>query len=137
MGGGALTHILDTHAWLWLVEGSDDLPPRVRQVMQDMAHAPLGLSAISPWEVAKKASLGKLSLSMPTREWILQSLASQGLRLLPLTPEISWEANHLPGDFHRDPADQIIVATARLHNLTLITGDRRVRGYRHVRLLWE
>ena len=102
-----------------------------------MAHAPLGLSAISPWEVAKKASLGKLSLSMPTREWILQSLASQGLRLLPLTPEISWEANHLPGDFHRDPADQIIVATARLHNLTLITGDRRVRGYRHVRLLWE
>jgi PIN domain nuclease of toxin-antitoxin system len=132
-----LSYLLDTHTWLWLVEASDRLPPRARSILQDVANAPLGISAISPWEIAKKSSLAKLSLSLPCREWILQSSRNPGVRLLPLSPEIAYEAIHLPGEFHRDPADQIIVATARLQNLTVITCDRRILAYAHVRTVWE
>jgi PIN domain nuclease of toxin-antitoxin system len=103
----------------------------------------LGLSAISPWEVARKAKIARvrpdaesaLWLNMPYREWIRHALPSSIL-VLPLTPEIAGDANDLPRRFHDDPMDQIIVATARWHHLTIITCDRAIRDYREVRSLW-
>ena len=130
-----MKYILDTHVWIWLVEASDRMSRRTADVLMNEAHTPLGISAISPWEVAKKLTLGKLSFSMPGREWILRSAGNAGIAIVPLTPEISWEANNLPHGFHNDPADQLIVASARVLDLTLVTCDRRVLEYRHVKTL--
>jgi PIN domain nuclease of toxin-antitoxin system len=57
--------------------------------------------------------------------------------VVPLTPEVACEACRLPGVFDGDPVDQIVVATARVHGLTLVTGDTRMRAYPHVRVAWE
>ena len=130
-----MTYLLDTHVWVWLVEASHAFPPPVERVLKDILNAPLGISAITPWEVAKKASLGRLHLSMQTQEWILQATSNRGISVVPLTPDIAYDANHLPGAFHKDPADQIIVATARTHGLVLVTGDDKILQYHHVKTL--
>jgi len=132
-----LKYLLDTHAWIWLFEASSDLPVKTAQLLRDSANTPLGVSAISPWEVAKKSSIGKIRLSMPLREWIINSTANPGIRIYPLTPEVAGEANSLPGKFHNDPADQMIVATARVFDLTIITCDKNILGYPYVRSFWK
>ena len=132
-----MKYLLDTHVWIWLFEGSSELPTKTTQLLKDSANAPLGVSAISPWEVAKKYSIGKIRLSMPLREWIINSTVNPGIRIYPLTPEISVESNSLPGTFHNDPADQMIVATARVFDLTIITCDRNILSYPYVRSFWK
>jgi PIN domain nuclease of toxin-antitoxin system len=82
--------------------------------------------------VAKKIETGKLQLSRPVDEWIFGALSYPGVRLLELTPGIAVESTRLPGRFHRDPADQIIVATARVLNVGLLTLDQQILRYRHV-----
>ena len=129
--------LLDTNAWIWAVESPERLPEKARELLDDRGKYPLGLSAISPWEVAKKASLGKLALSIPLEQWMSRALDAGLISVLPLTPEIAVESCRLPGEIHRDPADQIIVATARVHNLLLVTGDRRLRQYAFVRSVWD
>jgi len=125
--------LLDTNAWILLADTPNRVPEDVRNMARDMANAPLGLSAISPWEVAKKTALGKLQLSLPIRQWVQQATQPEGVEILPITTEIAIESAYLPGDFHRDPADQIIVATARVHDLTLLTSDQRIQNYPHVK----
>lgn len=132
-----MKYLLDTHAWIWLFEGSSELPAKTAQLLKDSANAPLGICAISPWEVAKKSSIGKIRLSMPLREWIMNSTVNPGIRIYPLTPEVSVESNSLPGAFHNDPADQMIVATARIFDLTIITCDRNILSYPYVRSFWK
>ena len=132
-----MKYLLDTHVWIWLFEGSTELPLETAQLLKDSANAPLGLSAISPWEVAKKSSIGKIRLSMPLREWIISSTTNPGIRIYPLTPEVAAESNFLPGKFHNDPADQIIVATARVFDLTIITRDKNILSYPYVRSFWS
>jgi PIN domain nuclease of toxin-antitoxin system len=95
----------------------------------------IGVSAISCWEVAKLVEYGRLVLPLPPKEWLEQALSYPGIRLLELTPEIAVESTQLPGEFHRDPADQIIVATARLHNCPLITSDGNLLNYSHVKTI--
>ena len=95
----------------------------------------LGVSAISCWEVAKLVEINKLTLYCRIDEWIETALVYPGIRLLELTPEIAIESTRLPGEFHRDPADQIIVATARIHECSLLTIDEKILNYSHVRLL--
>ena len=73
-------------------------------------------------------------VSLQTREWIRRATETPGIEVIPLLPEISYESNYLPPPFHRDPADQMIVATARVCELTLITCDDRI--FQHVRTLW-
>ena len=98
---------------------------------------PFGLAAISPWEVAKKESKGLLHLSMPVRQWVAHATQAPFIELLPLSVDIALESAHLPAPFHKDPADQMIVATARLHSLVLITADQRLRSYPHVQTKWR
>ena len=94
----------------------------------------MGISAISCWEVAKLIELRKLSLPCPTLDWLQQALAYPGVRLLELSPQIAVEATQLPGGFHRDPADQIVVATARVLDVPLVTVDAKIRACPHVKL---
>jgi len=76
-----------------------------------------------------------LTLPIPLDEWFEQALNYPGVRLLELTPEIVIESTQLPGNFHRDPADQMIVATARIHHCPLLTADEKILNYPHVQAI--
>ena len=90
---------------------------------------------MSCWEVAKLVEYGRLELACAIEEWMAHAVAYPGMQLLELTPRIAIESTKLPGSFHRDPADQIIVATARVYDIPLLTADRRILQYQHVRTL--
>jgi len=124
--------LLDTHIWVWWVHRDARLPTRLRSFIERHEQSALGVSAISCWEVAKLVERGRLRLPMPTGDWLHAALAYPGIRLLELSPDVAVEACALPGTFHSDPADQIIVATARCHRVGLVTLDERIRRYPHI-----
>jgi PIN domain nuclease of toxin-antitoxin system len=127
--------VLDTHIWVWWVHADQRLSRAHRETLGAHEQTGLGVSAISCWEVSKLVERRRLVLPCGTREWLDQALAYPGVHLLPLTPAIAAESTELPGEFHNDPADQIIVATARLLGVPLITVDGLIRRYPHVQLL--
>ena len=126
--------ILDTHIWIWWVHDDAQLLPIYRDYVQAHEAKGLGISAISCWEVAKLVEGGRLTLPLPVGEWLTKALAYPGIRLLDLSPQISVESTQLPGVFHRDPADQIIVATARIYDCPLVTIDRKIRAYAYIQV---
>jgi len=124
--------LLDTHIWLWWVHGDERLSTTHEVLISDNEEEGIGVSVISCWEVAKLVEYGRLDLPLSIGQWLGQALDYPGINLLPLTPEIVVESTQLPGSFHRDPADQIIVATARIHGIRLMTVDSKIVGYPHV-----
>lgn len=92
-------------------------------------HSGLAISAISLLEVAQAAASGRMELSLPPEEWMRIALGYPGVRLIPLSPEIVVEAYRLPEPFHRDPADRLIVATARVLDVPLATADGKILAY--------
>lgn len=127
--------VLDTHIWVWWVNGSESLSRRQTELLQQHENDGLGVSVISCWEVAKLVEKRRLQLSADVGPWIEAALGYPGVSLLPLTAEIAVAATQLPGEFHNDPADQIIVATARTQSAPLLTADARILGYEHVATL--
>ena len=126
--------LLDTHIWIWLVNGDKRLLQEYFEHTQEHEAEGLGISAISCWEVAKLVEGGKIILSLPVGDWLTQALTYPGVRLLDFSPQIAVESTQLPGVFHRDPADQIIVATARVYGCPLVTMDTKIRAYPHVQV---
>ncbi|RLC77110.1 MAG: type II toxin-antitoxin system VapC family toxin [Chloroflexi bacterium] len=124
--------VLDTHIWVWWVHGDKRLTPTQIEVIVANETDVIGVSAISCWEVAKLVEYNRLRLPCPLEEWFEQALSYPGILLIPLTPEIVIESTRLPGEFHRDSADQIIVATARVYNCPLVTGDEKILNYPYV-----
>ena len=127
--------ILDTHAWVWWVLDDDKLTKSQQMSIKENEAGEIGVSAISVWEVAKLVELGKLKLPNSLEEWFDQALSYPGIRVIELSPQIVIDSTHLPGKFHRDPADQIIVATARNFDCPLITSDERILNYKHVKTI--
>ena len=126
--------LLDTHIWVWWVDDSLQLTTPYRNWIDEYRDEGLGVSIISCWEVAKLVENGRLTLQCGVEEWLEGALAYPGVQLLELTPRIAVESTQLPGSFHRDPADQIIVATARVWDCALLTADDRALKYPHVKL---
>ena len=124
--------VLDTHIWIWWVHGDEKLTREYYEYIQEQESQGLGISAISCWEVAKLVEHGRLILPSSVDEWLDEALAYPGINFLDLTPRICVESTQLPGTFHRDPADQIIVATARVYNCPIVTVDRKIRDYPYV-----
>ena len=125
--------VLDTHVWVWWTIDPARLSETQRQEIARNEDDRIGVSAFSCWEVAKLCEYGRLALPVELSEWFQAALQYPGISLLDLTPEIAIESTRLPGSFHRDPSDQIIVATARVHNCPLVTSDDKIVGYPHVR----
>lgn len=94
------------------------------------------LSAISPWEFSKLLEKKRLGISCEPEDWINRALDLPKLRLVPLSPALAYRSTVLPQPFHDDPADQIIVATAREENATILTKDERILAYENVQSLW-
>jgi PIN domain nuclease of toxin-antitoxin system len=126
--------VLDTHIWVWWVDGNQRLTKANEQWIQQYQSQGLGVSIISCWEVAKLVENNKLVLSCSVSEWLNGALAYPGVQLLDLTLPIVVESTQLLG-FHRDPADQIIVATARICNYPLLTIDDKILNYPNVQTL--
>jgi PIN domain nuclease of toxin-antitoxin system len=124
--------LLDTHIWIWWVQGDKRLPQlRVKWLTEKEAEG-IGISIISCWEVAKLVENNNLQLPCSTDQWFEQALSYPGMQLLELSLPIILDATQLPPPFHRDPADQLIVATARVHGILLLTADRKILDYPHV-----
>jgi PIN domain nuclease of toxin-antitoxin system len=122
--------LIDTHVWLWLMEGSAELKPDTLAILDEAAaDGSLHLSVISVWEIAMLVSRGRLRLSKPLQAWIEDSLADPGPALQPISVAAAMESCLLPNGFRSDPADEIIVATARVQGATLLTRDRRILDY--------
>lgn len=127
--------ILDTHIWVkWVLDETQLLPAFCDKIREHEAVG-LGVSVISCWEVAKLVELKRLTFEMDVYDWINQALSYPGIQLIEFSPKIAVESTQLPGEFHRDPADQIIVATARVHNCLLMTMDKRILDYEYVKLI--
>jgi len=124
--------ILDTHIWIWWVLGDARLLPNFYDYIRAHENSGLGICSISCWEIAKLVEGGRIILPLPVGEWLTKALSYPGMRLLDLSPEVAVESTQLPGMFHRDPADQIIVATARIFAFPLVTMDTKIRAYPHV-----
>jgi PIN domain nuclease of toxin-antitoxin system len=124
--------VLDTHIWIWWVQGDDSLTAARRLAIPTHEATGLGVSAISCWEVAKLVEGNRIDFGRPVAEWIAAALAYPGVTLLPLTPEIAVEACSLPGVIHKDPADQILIATARVWKCPLMSQDRKIIDYANV-----
>jgi PIN domain nuclease of toxin-antitoxin system len=127
--------VLDTHAWFWWLSKPQRLGKRAARAI-DIADR-IGVPAICAWEVAMKAEARKLRFDRPYETWIDEALSADArVEQVPLLPRISVEAVRLSWD-HRDPADRMIVASARVLDAPLVTGDETIRESRLVRCIWD
>jgi PIN domain nuclease of toxin-antitoxin system len=132
--------LLDTHCWLWAQLGLVQRLSRaaLAAIRNAESEGSLRVSVISVWELAMLEKRGRVALPMNVRTWIEQALSKPGISVTPLTTEIAIESVHLPADLHGDPADRMLIATARVLSATLLTKDAQLIRYsrqRHVRAL--
>lgn len=132
-----MRYLLDTHVWVWWHMGPKNLSGRVRSLIRSPSrYEEFLLSAVSPWEFSTPLEQGRLGISCSSEAWIHEALEMPRLRLVPLSPVVAYRSAVLPPPFHDDPADQIIVATAREENATMLTSEERIRSYPHCRSAW-
>lgn len=124
--------LLDTHVWIWSQESPERLGRRARGLLMDSRNRNC-ISAISTLEIARLLHHGAISLSMPLEDWVRQSLIELDAETIPVTHDQAIEAYSLPGEFHADPADRLLVATGRCHGMTVVTADDRILDYPHAR----
>jgi PIN domain nuclease of toxin-antitoxin system len=128
---------LDTHVWLWWLHDPRQLSiAAVRAIEAEAENGTMLVSAISVWEVATKVGLGKLALPLELDAWFEKARVYPGIRIDPVSAEVAIDSTRLPEPFHRDPADRIIVATARRHGIPLVTCDSKILDYPHVQTVW-
>jgi PIN domain nuclease of toxin-antitoxin system len=124
--------LIDTHVWIWTQENPERIGPKTKRAIADSKNA-LYVSAISTMEIARLVSVGRLKLSGPLTTWVSDTVQSLMCGTIEISHEIAASAYALPGNFHRDPADRLLIATARIHELILLTADERILRYPHVR----
>ncbi len=120
--------LLDTHIWVWWVQGDPRLTPSYQNILQSHQPSGLGVSIYSCWEISKLVEYDRLVLPCTLEAWFAQALTLPGLSLVDMTVAIAIESTRLTG-FHKDPADQIIVATAISLGIPLLTADHKILVY--------
>jgi PIN domain nuclease of toxin-antitoxin system len=136
VGGGAVI-VLDTHTLVWWVSGDPTLSKKAKAAIErEVAGGEIIVSAISAWEIAMLVDREKLVLSMDVGSWLATVSAIEAVRFVAVDPEIAVKSVELPGEFHKDPADRMIVATARKLAVPLVTKDEKIRTYAHVKTIW-
>ena len=126
--------LLDTHVWIWAsLNDRTSLSPRAVRVIKEAKRK--WVSAISCWELAKLVERKRIGFSIPVLNWITRSFNEMDISIADLSPEIAVESTQLKG-FHKDPADQIIVATSRVLGVPLLTSDRRILDFPDVETIW-
>lgn len=129
--------VLDTHVLVWWVTDDGLLSKKAKSVIErEQSDGEIIVSAISAWEITLLVAQERLVLSMEVNSWLSTVGAIEGLRFLPVDVEIAAKSVELPGAFHKDPADRMIVATARKLSVPLVTKDEKIRAYPHVKTIW-
>ncbi|MGH3426727.1 MAG: type II toxin-antitoxin system VapC family toxin [Mycobacteriales bacterium] len=123
---------------LWWVGGEDAKlsRPAMDAITVNLAEGEVVISSISAWEISALATKGKLALSMPISDWLSTVAAIERVRFCSVDNDIAIHSTDLPGEFHKDPADRMIVATARHLNVPLLTADKKILAYEHVKTIW-
>ena len=123
--------LLDTHVWLWFQGGdSKQLKADFVRFMESLqVSRRLYVSAVSVWEIANLVARGRIELDRSIEHWVEVGLEDGSIQMLPLSARILIESTRLPGDVHGDPADRMLIATAREHNMTLVTRDKLILSY--------
>lgn len=124
-------YLLDTHVWVWLLNGNVQIQKSsiFKNIINASKSSDLNISAISIWEIAMLETKGRITFSTGISDWVEKALKAPGLKLIPLLPSISIDSTRLPGAFHGDPADRIIIATARYLQCPIITADKKILKY--------
>jgi PIN domain nuclease of toxin-antitoxin system len=121
--------LLDTCALLWLASG-DPLSKESLAAINQARHSDvLFLSPISAWEIGLLTKRGEVGFGISAEAFISRAFCRPGIQVAALTPEIAVRASYLPGSFHSDPADRLLIATAILMGFTLVTRDREILRY--------
>jgi len=131
--------VLDTHAVLWWVNGDPQLSSNAHAAIEQELWGDGGvilISAITAWEIALLLEKGRITLSMGIDDWLDTVEEIEGVRIVPVDMATAVESTRLPGEFHKDPADRMIVALARHFNAVLVTADEKINDYRHVKTVW-
>ena len=125
--------LLDTHVWVWAVDGGSRLGPKARRRLARATSGAtadgLSVSAVSVFEIAALHTAGRLRFDRSVERWVRESIEKGGLRVLDVDTDISVEAGLIPAAALGDPIDRWLVATAREHNQQLVTADRRLLDY--------
>lgn len=132
--------LLDTHVWLWWATGNDRLKgtKALRALESASRENRVFLSVISLWEIGMLSAKGRLDLSPNVRQWVDRALMETSVQIAPLTVPGALASTNLPGEFHGDPADRILVAAADELGALLVTADARIIQYytrRHIAVL--
>lgn len=127
--------ILDTHIWVWWTDENSKLLSRDLDLLRARESEGLGVSSFSIWEIAKLYEKNRVEFSVPLEDWFDKALSRPNIVLLAASPRVVVDSIRLPGIFHNDPADQIIVATARIYDSPLATYDSKILEYPHVKLV--
>ena len=126
--------LFDTHAFVWLASTPKELSPTARRAIQGNADK-LYISSISALEIAILVKRKRLSLPLDSVEFIDRALKQHGIHEIPLDRSIAIASTCLP-DIHNDPFDRIIIATAQLNGMSIVSKDRLLRSYPEVRIIW-
>ena len=130
--------VLDTDALIWWVSGDDQLSARARQsIEKELAEGgQVVVSAITAWEIAMLVARDRLALTMDIDDWLNTVESIEGVSFTPVERDVAVQSVRLPGEFHPDPADRMIVALARHYAVPLVTADAKIHAYPHVKTLW-
>lgn len=128
--------LLDTHTWWWAISEPENLSAPAQRLIADTLSGQHCVASISLWEFAMMVQRGRIQLTITPQEWFSFALGTANTQVLPLSADIALDSCNLPGAFHKDPADRLIVATARTYHLLLVTKDSKIRDYKHVETIW-
>lgn len=129
--------LLDTHTWLWLLHNPIQLSETAQSVIEEAEKKnAILISSISVWEIAVKHSLKKLELPLPINKWFELAQQQPGTIIEPLSPLDAIYSANLPGEFHKDPADRILVSIARRYDIPIVSRDNKIQNYPYVKTIW-
>ena len=130
--------ILDTHTLVWWITAPSKLSNKARTTIDKSVREEeqILVSSICVWEIFLLVKSGELKFSIDINDWLERVEALPFLRFIPIDNNIAARSVMLPGKFHKDPADRLIVATAREYGAVLVTSDQKIKSHRQVKTLW-
>ena len=126
--------LLDTCTLLWLAADQKKLSPKAKKEIEKNANA-LFISSISAFEIAVKSRSGKLTLQLSALKWFTRAIDFHGIKEIPVTSDIAIASVELPL-LHNDPCDRIIIATAQINNMHILTCDQLITQYKQAEVIW-
>jgi PIN domain nuclease of toxin-antitoxin system len=127
--------LIDTHILLWWQENDDSLRQEYRDILDQNNDEFIAISTATLMEIICLYDRGRIILPESVEQWLLKITSNKRLLVIPISSRIAVEAFRLPGDFHKDPADRIIVASARILNCSVMTQDNKILKYTHVKII--